>query len=120
VASAVLKLRAMVNEGKFPGVSEQSELFIAEKWSGHRHVRMLTAYCNFAAIFGISPEGLSPSVDHLKYRAKGGPDHSMAGVTAEQHAILQKLAWETVSNYPCAGIAQANGKTREDATGVSP
>jgi hypothetical protein len=106
VANAVLKLRAMVAEGKFPGISKQSELFITEKWSGHRHVRMLTAYCNFAAIFGISPEGLSPSVDHLKYRAKGGPDHSMAGITAEQHAILQQLAWDVVSNYPHAGIVK--------------
>ena len=55
---------------------------------------MLTAYCNFAALFGISPESLSPSVDHLKYKAKGGPLHLMAGITAKQHAILQKLAWD--------------------------
>ena len=106
VANAVLELRSMVVEGKFPGVSKQSELFITEKWSGHRHIRMLTAYCNFAVLFGVSPEGLSPSVDHLKYKAKGGPLYSMAGITAEQDKILQKLAWETVSNYPYAGIAK--------------
>lgn len=120
VANAVLKLRAMVVEGKFPGVSTQSELYITEKWSGHRHIRMLTAYCNFAAIFGISPEGLTPSVDHLKYQAKGGPSHSMEGITAEQHAILQKLAWEVVSEYPHANVPNTYGKTLEDASGVSP
>ena len=65
---------------------------------------MLTAYCNFAVIFGVSPEGLSPSVDHLKYKAKGGPLYSMEGITTEQHAILQKLSWVTVSQYPFSGI----------------
>ena len=120
VTSAVLKLRALVAEGKFPGVSKQSELFIAETWSGHRHVRMLTAYCNFAALFGISPEGLSPSIDHMNYKAKGGPPFSMAGITAEQHAILQKLAWEVVSNDPYAGVVQANESMPQDATRVSP
>jgi hypothetical protein len=25
-------------------------------------------------------------------------------ITDEQHAILQKLAWETVSKYPHAGV----------------
>jgi hypothetical protein len=26
-------------------------------------------------------------------------------VTDDQHAILQKIAWETVSKYPYAGVA---------------
>ena len=113
VANAVLKLRAMVVEGWFPGVSKQSELYITQKWSGHRHIRMLTAYCNFAALFGISPEGLSPSVDSLKYKAKGGPSHSMVCITDEQHAILQKLAWETVSEYPYSGVTKKKEDLRE-------
>ena len=106
VANAVLKLRAMGVEGKFSGLSEQSELFIPGTWSAHRHIRMLIAYCNFAALYGVSPEGLTPSVGHLKYKTKGGAPQSMAGITSEQHAILQKLAWETVSNDPYAGIAK--------------
>jgi hypothetical protein len=81
---------------------------------------MLTAYCNFATLYGFSPEGLSPSVDHLKYKAKGGPSHSMAGITAEQHAILQKLAWDVVSNDPYTGIANTSGKSPKVTTGVSP
>jgi len=104
VTAAVLDLRAMVAEGKFPGLSEQSELFIPGTWNAQRHIRMLTAYCNFAVLFGVSPEGLSPSVDHLNYRAKGGPLSSMAGITAEQHKILQKLAWDTVTSYPYTGV----------------
>ena len=31
----------------------------------------------------------------------------MDGITDEQHAILQKLAWETVSKYPYAGVTKA-------------
>ena len=50
----------------------------------------LAAYCNFAAIYQVSPEGLK-----LDER----------GVDDAQHAIVQKLAWETVSKYPHAGIA---------------
>lgn len=73
---------------------------------------------NFAALFGISPEGLTPSVDQLKYTTKGGDAYSMAGLTAEQHAILQKLPWETVSKYPYAGIAKQNVKTPEDESEV--
>lgn len=106
VTDAVLRLRAMVAAGKFPGLSEQSELFIPGTWNAERHMRMLTAYCNFAVMFGVSPEGLSPSVDHLNYKAKGGESQSMTGITAQQHAILQELAWETVSQYPYAGIVR--------------
>ena len=28
----------------------------------------------------------------------------MEGITDEQNAIVQKIAWETVSKYPYAGI----------------
>jgi len=31
----------------------------------------------------------------------------MDGITDEQHAILQKLVWETVSKYPYAGVTKA-------------
>ena len=43
----------------------------------------------FAAIYRTSPVGLK-----IEERS----------ITDEQHAILQKLAWDTVSKYPHAGI----------------
>jgi hypothetical protein len=52
-------------------------------------VNLLTAYCNYAAIYQKSPVGLKLE---------------MKDITEEQHAILQKLAWETVSQYPHAGV----------------
>ena len=89
VGDAVMKLRKMVVDGKFPGVRRQSALFSDTIGHGLAHVQALTAYCNFCAIYGCTVEGLS-----LKEN----------GVTDEQHAILQRIAWETVSQYPYAGV----------------
>jgi len=87
---AVVKLRAMIVDGKFPGITNQSKLFRDEIGHGQGQVMVLTSYCNFAAIYRVSPVGLK-----LGER----------GVDDTQHAILQKIAWETVSTYPYAGIA---------------
>ena len=90
VGDAVVKLRALVVEGKYPGVGKQSELFTDPIGHGGGHIHALASYCNFAAIYRISPEGLKMEVP---------------GVDEAQHAILQKIAWETVSAYPYAGVA---------------
>ncbi|NQV24312.1 MAG: hypothetical protein HQ518_08070 [Rhodopirellula sp.] len=95
VGDAVVKLRAMIVAGEYPGVTQQSKLFRDAIGHGQGHVMALAAYCNFAAIYRISPVGLK-----LNER----------GVDDAHHAILQKLAWETVSMYPYAGIADANAK----------
>lgn len=94
VGDAIVKLREMVVDGKFPGLTKQSELFIAgSRGSIHveKHANLLTAYCNYAAIYQKSPVGLKLE---------------MKDITDEQHAILQKLAWETVSQYPHAGLTK--------------
>jgi len=90
VGDAVVKLRGMIVDGTFPGVTSQSELFRDAIGHVGPHVQALASYCNYAAIYRTSPEGSKPD---------------FKGVTAEQDAILQKLAWETVSSYPHAGIA---------------
>ena len=90
VGDAVVKLRAMVVAGQFPGITQQSKLFRDSIGHGQGHVMVLAAYCDFAAIYRMSPVG---------HKA---PERS---VSDEQHAILQKLAWDVVSNYPHAGIA---------------
>lgn len=88
---AVVKLRAMIVAGKFPGITKQSELFRDPIGHGLGHVMALVAYCNFAAIYRTNPVGLV------------APERS---ISAEQHKILQEIAWETVSKYPHAGIAK--------------
>ena len=90
VGDAVVKLRAMIVDGKFPGITQQSKLFRDPIGHGQGQVMLLSAYCNFAAIYRISPVG-------LKYGERS--------VSDEQNGILQKIAWDTVSVYPYAGIA---------------
>lgn len=87
VGDAVVKLRALIIAGKFPGVEKQSELFTDPIGHGRGHIQALASYCNFIAIYGLNPAGLKLSVP---------------GVTDEQHKILQEIAWETVSTYPYA------------------
>ncbi|MCA9124076.1 MAG: hypothetical protein H6821_00850 [Planctomycetaceae bacterium] len=86
---AVVKLRAMIVAGKYPGVTKQSELFRDPIGHGGPHIQALVAYCNFAAIYRHSPEGLNVPPQ---------------GLDSAHQAILQKLAWDTVSAYPRAGV----------------
>jgi len=107
-AQAGLALVDLVAAGKFPGITDPADLWMKEEafnMNVHRHLRALAAYCDFAVIYGISPEGINPSFKGLTYRSKRGTDHSMEGITGEQMAILQRIAWETMSQYSYAGIA---------------
>lgn len=101
VGDAVVKLRSFVVDGKFPGITNQSELFTDPIGHAGPYVQVLASYCNFAAIYRISPQGL---------KAQGG------GVTDEQHTILQALAWDTVSKYAYSGVtvAQAADEPRRE------
>jgi hypothetical protein len=89
VGDAVVKLRRLVAAGEFPGVAKQADLFRDPIGHGLGHIQALTAYCNYAAIYRRSPQGLSL------------PEQ---GVADEQHPILQRIAWETVSQYSHAGV----------------
>ena len=97
LGDGMLEVRKMIAAGKFPGITKQSAS------DGHSVLRgdhmphqgllgfRLGAYMHFAALYRMSPEGLKFPGD---------------GLTDEQRAILQKLAWEMVSKYPYAGIAK--------------
>jgi hypothetical protein len=52
----------------------------------------LSSYCHFAAIYRTSPVGLK--IDRFKE------------LTEEQHAVLERIAWEVVSEYPYAGVTK--------------
>lgn len=86
---AVVKLRALVVDGKYPGVAKQSELFRDPIGHGFAHVQAVVSYCNFVAIYKMDPQGLKVTFE---------------GVDEAQQAILQRIAWETVSNYPYSGV----------------
>jgi hypothetical protein len=57
---------------------------------GHR----LGTCMHFAALYQMSPE-------ELKFPGKEGD-----GLTDEQRPILQKIAWDMITQYPYAGIAK--------------
>lgn len=88
VGDAVLALRRLIKKGEFPGITSQAKLFRDPIGHGQGHIMALATYCNFAAIYKRSPVGLK-----LDER----------GVSDEQHAILQRIAWETVSKYERSG-----------------
>jgi hypothetical protein len=104
VGNATVKLRELILKGKYPGVKKQSELWTDAMPHPAVHVMALSGYCHFAAIYHTSPVGLK--IDRFKE------------LTDEQHAILQKLAWETVSKYPHAGVAAALDPKSTPATNV--
>ena len=101
LGDATTKLRAMIVEGKFPGVTKQSAIFADAMPHAGPIAAELAAYCNYAAIYRTSPVGLQ-----IK-----------DGVPEEQRVILQKLAWETVSKYPYAGVAKYDVSARSDVAG---
>lgn len=108
VGQATIKLVQMVADGKFPGITDPADLWAEYNMHSHRHVLALTAYCNVATMYGISPVGLKPDFAKVTYGGGGkGPGiQSMEGITDEQNAILQRIAWETVSQYSHTGIGK--------------
>jgi len=92
VGEAVVRLREMIVAGKFPGITSQAKLFRDPIGHGNGHVMALTAYCNYGVIYGRSPAGLN--VDERS-------------IDAAQHALLQQIAWDVVSQYPYAGVVSA-------------
>ena len=90
VGDAMLALRKMIKAGKFPGVVKHADVFAGDLMPHASGLSIqLGQYMHFAALYRMSPEGLDVKSD----------------LTPEQTAILQKLAWDTVSKYPYAGIA---------------
>lgn len=89
VGDAVVKLRELIAAGKAPGIAKQSELFTDPIGHGKAPLLALTTYCNFACITGRSPVGLKTTDQ---------------GISEELNALLQKIAWETVTAYPMSGV----------------
>jgi hypothetical protein len=86
---AVVRLRELLAEGKVPGITKQSDLFTDTIGHGKPPVLVLTSYCNYACITGQSP--VNPKIKD-------------AAVSPELDALLQKIAWETVTAYPMSGV----------------
>ncbi len=88
---AVVKLREMIAAGKVPGITKQSELFTDPIGHGKPAVLSLVTYCNYVCITGRNPVGLK-----VKDPA----------ISEELDALLQKIAWETVTGYAMSGVRE--------------
>lgn len=92
VGYAVLALRQAVIDGKMPGIAKQSELFSDSLGHAKPALAALVTYVNFATMYRRSPIGLAP-VNVLN-----------GNLTAEQHKLLQEIAWKTVTEYAPSGV----------------
>jgi hypothetical protein len=106
-ADAALTLMDQIAAGKFPGLTDPGALFPDDdSWSPGRQLLALSAYCHYATLCGKSPVGLKVPFGEFQYGSKGKAPRSLGALTDEEDAILQRIAWETVSKYPYAGIAK--------------
>ena len=92
VGDAIMELRRMIAAGRFPGVTKQSAVFSGDSMPHPGALSFeLGRYCHFAVMYRMNPMDLDV-VGETK--------------SAEQRAILKKLAWDIVSKYPYGGIAK--------------
>jgi hypothetical protein len=93
VGDAVFALRRRVLEGTAPGIPKQAALFRDALGHPEPALAVLITYCHYAAIFGQSPVGL-PVPEEIRNLPQAG----------ELNALMQQIAWETVTGYAMSGV----------------
>lgn len=97
VGEASIALREKIIAGKAPRLRVQWRLF-TDNW-GHptAPLKVLSAYCHYAAIYGRSPVGL-PMPPELQRNAEFADP--------KLNLLLQEIAWETVSKHAMTGVVE--------------
>jgi hypothetical protein len=89
--SALARLKTEMDAGRVPGMKD----FVAEIFADGIHLtpkgRYLISLVYYACIYKESPEGKVSALT--------------TGLTKEQAAIFQRIAWETVKSYKWTGVA---------------
>lgn len=100
VGMAAVTLRQRIVNGEAPGLKQQSDLF-RDNW-GHAQLplQILSSYCHYAVLYRRSPVGLPVPAALRQLEQLSETDQ--AGL----NALLQRIAWETVSGHPLTGIRQ--------------
>jgi hypothetical protein len=109
VSDAVFALRERIAEGKAPGLTEQTDLFLDDLGHPQLPLAELVTYCHFAAIYQRSPVGL-PVPEKLQGHAQA----------PELNRLLQQLAWDAVKNHPLGGVPSGARAGAAPATGAAP
>ena len=101
-AQALVTLRTKIYNKEMPGLSSQAELFRDPISHPAPPLEALNTYLHYAVIYGQSPVGL-PMPGLLKNARKEAWDDKF-------NRTLQEIAWETVRDYPYAGVPAAKEK----------
>lgn len=98
VGMAAVTLREKILKGEAPGLKVQADLF-RDNW-GHANppLQILSSYCHFAVIYRKSPVGLPMPTAFRALKDMSADDQ------ARLNALLQQIAWDTVSHHPMSGI----------------
>lgn len=95
VGQAVLSLRDRIVSKKAPGLTKQSDLFTDAIGHAKAPLRVLVAYCYYAAIYQKSPVGLP---------VPGDLGDAKSATTQELNRVLQEIAWDAVTSHPLSGV----------------
>lgn len=98
VGMAAVTLREKIVKGEAPGLKQQSDLF-RDNW-GHAlpPLEVLSSYCHFAVMYHRDPSGLPVPKALASLQDLSDEDKT------KLNALLQQIAWETVSTHPMTGI----------------
>lgn len=99
VGQAVLALRSLILQGQAPGIAKQSDLFTDAIGHPREHIKALATYCHYAVIYGRSPVGLPIPAAIAKLPEAG-----------KLNPLLQKLAWEAVTQHPLSGVKETRSE----------
>lgn len=72
----------------------------AEGGHGLAPLQILSSHCHFAAIYRRSPAGLGLPVPNAFKAMKDMSDEDKTKL----NALLQEIAWDTVSHHPMSGV----------------
>ena len=88
-----VSLKKEIDAGKVPGISTFFDTMFADNIHLSSPGRYLVALVHYACIFAESPQGKVTFANN--------------GLTKEQAAIFQRIAWETVIAEPLTGVRPA-------------
>ncbi len=87
---ALVRLKKEIEAGKVPGINTFLDTMFADDIHLASPGRYLVALAHYACIFGADPQGKVTWAN--------------SGLTKEQAAIFQRIAWETVIAEPLSGV----------------
>ncbi len=87
---ALVRLKHEIEAGKIPGLTNFHDTVFADDIHLNRQGRYLVALVHYACIFRADPQGKVT--------------YANSGLTAQQAAGFQRIAWETVIAEPLSGV----------------